>query len=246
MAQQNIFDDEVFFAGYQRLRAAPGNANDLFEIPALFSLLPDLRDKDVLDLGCGGGEHCREYARRGARQVVGIDISEKMLAVARAANAAPCVTYRRLPLEELAQLAGQFDVVTSSLAFHYVADFAGLLANVHALLKAGGLLIFSQEHPLCTCHAGGDRWTKDASGHKLHLNLADYGVEGERVVSWLVDGVQKYHRTFSTIVNDLVAAGFAIEKMLEPLPTAALLEKWPQHADLRHKPDFLLVRARKA
>lgn len=55
MAKQNIYDNERFFDGYRKLRENKVNANNLFEIPALFSLLPDLRGKKVLDLGCGFG-----------------------------------------------------------------------------------------------------------------------------------------------------------------------------------------------
>ena len=75
------------------------------------------------------------------------------------------------------------------------------------------------------------------------MNLADYGLEGERESEWFVEGVKKYHRMFSTIVNDLVEAGFTIEKMIEPLPDEKLLEKYPEQNDLFHKPDFLVVRA---
>ena len=66
MAKQNIYDNETFFEGYKALRDKEVNANNLFEMPALFSLLPDLTGKRVLDLGCGFGEHCMEYIRREA------------------------------------------------------------------------------------------------------------------------------------------------------------------------------------
>ena len=59
MAQQNIYDNEIFFEGYKKLRENTASANVLFEIPALLSLLPDLEGKRVLDLGCGYGEHCK-------------------------------------------------------------------------------------------------------------------------------------------------------------------------------------------
>ena len=52
MAQQNIYDNEVFFEGYKKIRDNKINANNLFEIPALFSMLPDIKNKRVLDLGC--------------------------------------------------------------------------------------------------------------------------------------------------------------------------------------------------
>jgi len=81
---QNIYDNPVFFDGYKKLRENPDNANLLEEKPALLSLAPDLMDKTILDLGCGYGENCIEFKRLGAVRVTGIDISEKMLAVARA------------------------------------------------------------------------------------------------------------------------------------------------------------------
>lgn len=245
MAKQNIYDNETFFAGYKKIRDNEANANNLFEIPALFSMMPDLKGKKVLDLGCGFGEHCRQFVDRGAEKVVGIDISEKMLEVARVENCDPKITYLNMPMEDIAELQDTFDIVISSLAFHYVEDFEGVIRNIHNLLKENGIFIFSQENPLCTCHSGGDRWTRDENGNKLHLNLADYGVEGERKTVWFVDDVKKYHRTFSTIVNALIEAGFTIEKMIEPLPTEELLEKYPDYGDLFHKPDFLLIRVKK-
>ena len=245
MSQQNIYDNEIFFAGYKRIRENPGNANILFEIPALFSLLPDLKGKKILDLGCGYGDHCAEFVKMGAKQVVGIDISRKMLEVAEKENAYPNIIYRNLPMERIRELDEKFDLVVSSLAVHYVEDFRGLAENVHSLLKEGGLFVFSQENPINTCFSGGERWTKDAQGNKIHANLANYSVDGERCSRWFVDGVKKYHRTFSSVVNALVDAGFAIEKLMEPVPTEALMEQFPDHADLLHKPDFLVVRVRK-
>ena len=50
MAQQNIYDDEIFFEGYKKIRDNKINANNLFEIPTLFSMLPDLKNKRILDL----------------------------------------------------------------------------------------------------------------------------------------------------------------------------------------------------
>lgn len=245
MAKQNIYDNEIFFEGYRKIRDNRDNANNLFETPALFSMMPDLHGKKVLDLGCGFGEHCRRFIKDGACRVTGIDISEKMLAVARKENADSKILYVNMPMEDIAQLNEKFDVVVSSLAFHYVEDFSGVVKNMYQLLCEGGIFIFSQENPLCTCHSGGDRWTKDENGEKIYVNLANYGVEGERESVWFVDHVKKYHRTFSTIVNTLIEAGFAIEKMIEPLPTDRLLEEYPAYRDLLHKPDFLLIKAKK-
>lgn len=245
MAQQNIFDNPVFFNGYQRLRENAVNANNLFEIPALLSMMPNLKGKRVLDLGCGFGEHCKLFIDSGAEKVVGLDISQKMLEVARRENSDPKIEYVHMPMEDIAQISESFDVVVSSLALHYVEDFAGVVKNIYALLNTDGVFIFSQEHPMVTCHSGGSRWTRDESGEKIHVNLSNYGIEGEREATWFVDHVKVYHRTFSTIVNTLLDAGFSIENMVEPLPTLELLERYPDYKDLLHKPDFLLLKVKK-
>jgi len=171
-------------------------------------VLPDLKNKRILDLGCGFGEHCKRFIECGAKRVVGIDISEKILEVARNENSDPNIIYINM-------------------------------------LDTEGIFIFSQENPLCTCHSGGNRWTRDEQGNKIHLNLSDYGIEGERESVWFVDNVKKYHRTFSTIINTLINSGFSIERMIEPLSTDEILEQYPDYKDLFHKPDFLLLRVKK-
>ena len=245
MAQQNIFDNEIFFEGYKQLREKEGNANELFEIPALLSMMPDLSGKKVLDLGCGFGEHCKMFLDNGAKNVVGIDISKKMLEVAKKTNSDPKIEYINMPIEDIDKLNETFDVVVSSLAFHYVEKFDHVVKTIYNLLDENGVFIFSQEHPLVTCHSGGNRWTKDENGEKIHMNLSNYGVEGERTSKWFVDNIKIYHRTFSNIVNTLVKAGFSIQQMTEPLPTSELLERYPEQKDLFHKPDFLIIKVKK-
>jgi GrpB-like predicted nucleotidyltransferase (UPF0157 family) len=239
---QNIYDNLDFFEGYKKLRENPDNANILEEKPALFSLAPNLTGKAVLDLGCGYGENCAAFLKMGASLVVGVDISEKMLAVARAETSG--ITYLRADMNDLSAMEGQYDVVFSSLALHYIEDFGKLCRQVADLLNQGGYFIFSQEHPLTTSPINGVSWTRDEQGQRLHYNLTDYARSGRRETTWLACGVIKYHRTFSDIVNGLTNAGFAVEKMLEPVPTAETLARLPNFADEYHKPNFLLIKAR--
>ena len=245
MSDQNIYDNEAFFEGYMKLRNNPSAANDIVEKPALFSLCPDLTDKKVLDLGCGYGENCREFSKSGASKVVGIDISEKMLSLAKKENILKNVSFIKMSMSDLSSLDGKFNVVFSSLAVHYIEDFDKLLTEIYRLLDENGLLIFSQEHPLTTALQKEPRWTKDSEGDILHYHLSDYSIPGIRTSTWIVDGVIKYHRSFSSIINSLSAAGFIIEKMLEPLPGTDIMEKYPSYKKYYHKPDFLLIRARK-
>ena len=244
MAKQNIFDNETFFEGYRKLREREVNSNNLFEIPTLYALLPDLEGRKVLDLGCGSGERCIDYIRRGAAKVVGVDISEKMLEVANRENNDANITYLNMTMEDIGNMEGTFDVVISSLALHYVEDFPGVVKNVFSLLSAGGFFLFSQEHPFSTCYSGnGDRWTRDADGKKLYANISNYCIEKRNDSTWFVEGVQRYHRMFATIVNTLADSGFMILKMAEPCPTEEILKAHPEYYDLFHKPDFLFVKA---
>ena len=64
-------------------------------------------------------------------------------------------------------------------------------------------------------------------------------------MTWFVDGVVKFHRTFSEIINTLTSNGFIIEKVLEPTLDGETLAELPSYASEVHKPNFLLIRARK-
>lgn len=245
MVDQNIYDNEDFFNGYRKMRHKPSAANDLVEKPALFSLLPNLSGKTVLDLGCGYGENCQQFAKLGATKVVGIDISQKMLNIAKEENQTQNVSFINMSMSDLSSLQDSYNVICSSLAIHYVENFDRLLADIYRLLDDDGIFIFSQEHPLTTAPRLQPNWSKDNQGNILHYNLTDYSILGIRETTWIVDGVIKYHRSFSSIVNSLYNAGFVVEKMLEPVPNTDIMTQYPAYKKYYHKPDFLLIRAAK-
>jgi len=234
----------VFFAGYERLRRTATGLNDVLEQPALWSLLPSsLEGLRVLDLGCGFGDFAREIRRHGARAVVGIDVSAKMLAEARTQTADGGIEYRHLGIEQLDRCDGPFDLVVSSLAFHYVEDYAAAVARVAGLLVAGGRFAFSVEHPICTAVAA-QQWVRDADGYPLHWPIDDYRLEGARKTTWFVDGVVKYHRTIETYVNGLLNAGFRLKSLMEPEPIESEASAGIPGLDLhRRRPPFLLLAA---
>jgi len=246
MSTQNIFDNPTFFDGYKALRDGEFNANDLIEQPAMRKLIPDLSGKSVLDLGCGYGHNCIDFVRNGAEMVVGIDISEKMLEIARNESAHEKIRYVNMSMTDIGKLNEHFDFIYSSLAFHYIKDFDAFAKAMYSVLNKGGHLLFSQEHPIITATVDGKGYfNKDENGNRISYTFSDYNRSGERKIHWYVDGVIKYHRTFSDIINALAKAGFRIEEVCEPVPEAWAIEKLPTMAKEYIKPNFLIVKARK-
>ncbi len=247
MSRQNIFDNETFFSGYKALRDSDCNANDLIEQPAMRKLLPDLNGKSVLDLGCGYGHNCIDFVNRGAVRVVGIDISEKMLAVAKEESAHSKIEYRNMSMTDISNLDEKFDFIYSSLAFHYVKDFDTFAKDMYSVLNVNGQLLFSQEHPIITSTVdGAGHFNKNENCEKVSYTFSNYNQPGERKIHWYVDGVIKYHRTFSNIINALANAGFVVEAVCEPVPEEWVIEKVPAWSKEYIKPNFLIIKARKA
>ncbi len=245
-APQNIYDDPEFLAGYSRLERFGSGWTRAVEHADFMRLLPALEGQRVLDLGCGVGQLAAHLADAGAAEVIGVDISERMLALATAEHAHPRVTYLRHAIESVAFPADRFDLVVSSLAFHYAEDYSGLVRRIAEWLAPGGVLVYSTEHPIFTAINPATGWALDGEGKRMHWALDRYADEGWRAQHWFVDGVRKYHRTIATLINGLVEAGLAVERVLEPIPDEETLRRRPDFVDEDRRPTFLLVRARKS
>ena len=240
---QNIYDDEEFFAGYSRLRRSVEGLDGAPEWPALRALLPNLSGLKVLDLGCGFGWFCRWARQQGAAYVLGIDVSEKMLARARGEADDPAITYRNADMEKLDLPANSFNLVYSSLALHYVGNLNGLMLQVDRSLVRGGRLVFSVEHPIFTAPSD-PNWSPNAAGRNI-WPVDGYLDEGPRSTNWLAQGVIKQHRTLATYINMLVGLGFSILYIEEWGPTEEQIAAQPNWAVEQQRPPFLLVAARR-
>jgi SAM-dependent methyltransferase len=237
---QNIYDDETFFSGYTQLDRFNHPFGHAMEHGTFIEMMGDVAGFRVLDLGCGGGQLASYVAERGAASVTAIDASERMLTVAKERWAHPRVDYRQLAIEDAAFADGAFDLVVSSLAFHYVADYEALIAGIARWLTPGGRLVFSTEHPIYAARSTDEGWVAGAG-----WAIDDYAVEGGREREWFVTGVRRYHRMLSTLLNGLMDAGLRIERVEESWPTEAWLQTHPEHAEELRRPMFLLVQAEK-
>ncbi|WP_295141611.1 class I SAM-dependent methyltransferase [uncultured Reyranella sp.] len=240
---QNIYDTPEFFAGYSRLPRSVEGLPAAPEWPTLQSMLPDLQGRRVADLGCGFGWFCRWARDAGAAAVLGLDVSENMLARARETTGDPAIRYERADLEALALAEGAFDLVYSSLALHYIENLRGLFQQVRCGLVPGGRFVFSVEHPMYTA-PGRPAWTRDPDG-RLAWPVNSYAEEGTRSTDWLAKGVIKQHRTVATYANLLIATGFTIARLEEWSASADDVAAHPDWAGADERPSFLLMSAQR-
>ena len=245
---QNIYDNTKFFKEYKKMRNNNLNANELLEIPHIIQMLPNIKGKNILDLGCGFGNMSRFFIENGANHVTAIDISKNMLCEARRMNFSPKIDYKILHMENITKLDKKYDIVFSSLAVHYVSDFKKLCEDINSLLNKNGYFVFSQEHPISTAIDHPKKQNLeykhvDIFGKRYFL-LSDYNNESKRCLNWNVDGVIKYHRSFTTIINNLIDSGFNVERIEESKPNDNATKLVAKYAYQIDKPYFLFLRVK--
>lgn len=242
--KQNKYDDQAFFDKYSQMKRSQQGLSGAGEWPTLQKLLPDFSNKRVLDLGCGYGWHCQYAIDHGAHLVTGVDISAKMLDVAKS-KTSPKIEYINQALENLSFPDNSFDIVLSSLAFHYIRDFDEIVKNICRWLKPNGNFIFSVEHPIFTSRGNQD-WFYDEDKNILHFPVDNYFYDGKREAIFLGEKVTKYHRSLTSYVQALVQGGFKITSIVEPQPTEEMIAEDERMRDELRRPMMLIVDAKKA
>lgn len=239
--KENKYDDSHFFSQYSQMSRSVDGLKGAGEWHVLKQMLPDFNGKRVLDLGCGFGWHCQYAVDNGAVYAMGVDISEKMLEEARKRNNSPTIEYKCLAVEDFDFQRETFDVVISSLTFHYLESFEDVCRKVNRCLVEGGSFVFSVEHPIFTAYGSQD-WQYDEGGNRLHWPVDRYFTEGIRKANFLETEVVKYHKTVTTYVNGLILNGFEITGLIEPQPDETMLDIPGMRDELR-RPMMLLVSA---
>ena len=231
---------------------------DFLNTPAFFDMLPDVRGLSGLDIGCGEGHNTRLLASRGAR-VTAVDISDVFIGHAKEKEA-------REPLNIDYRVASAVVLPFSDAAFDFAAAFMSLmdipetervLAEVYRLVKPGGFLQFSIEHPcFATPHR---RNLRNQEGLTYAIEVGGYfrQLQGE-VAEWIFGAappavrnglrrfrVPKFTRPVSQWLNLLIDTGFVLERFGEPRPSDETVQKCPDMQDAQVVAYFLHVRVRK-
>jgi 2-polyprenyl-3-methyl-5-hydroxy-6-metoxy-1,4-benzoquinol methylase len=221
------------------------NENAIYQevvLPTLLELVGDIQEQVICDLACGQGWLTRELARKGAR-LTGIDISEQLLALARShEEREPLgITYVQGDAQDFDSFeANTFDGCVCIWSLVDIPDLPAVFQTIRYLLKRGGWLIFAITHPCF--EPPGARWITGDDGRAARV-VSSYFVE--RFWKSESGGVRSrvgvYHRMLSTYINNLVAAGFVLEKIIEPMATG---ERVRQVAGSQEIPSLMFVQAR--
>ena len=193
--------------------------NAYYARPAIVALAGDVAGRRILDAGCGSGPLFAALRDRGAI-VTGIDKSGGMLKLARrrlgdGADLQVADLGSTLPFPD-----GTFDDVTASLVLHYLQDWAPVLAELRRVLKPGGRLIVSVDHPFAVNLM-----------HREAGRQPDYFATYNHSAQWTMGGqtavMSFWHRPLHAMTDAFTAAGFRITVISEPPPAPGARELFP-------------------
>jgi SAM-dependent methyltransferase len=203
--------------------------NAYYERPAMLTLAGDVAGRRILDAGCGSGALSAALRDRGAA-VTGIDASAGMLALARRRLGDGAALHRvdlndRLPFDD-----GAFDDVVASLVLHYLEDWGPPLAELRRVLRPGGRLIASVDHPVVA--------------YTIQEPRPDYFATTSYAFDWFFDGqlvpMRFWRKPLHAMTEAFTAAGFRLSAISEPQPDPAARDLFPDDfQDLSTKPCFL-------
>ncbi|MFN6121856.1 MAG: class I SAM-dependent methyltransferase [Actinomycetes bacterium] len=222
---------DSFAAAYED-HASDGPYNALYDRPATLDLLGDVAGTRLLDAGCGPGFYVAELLARGA-EVVACDASAAMVDLARQ-RCGDGLDARVHSLDEpLTWLAdASVDTVLCALAYHYVSNRAGFLAEVRRVLRPGGRLVISTHHPV-------DDWVRHGGSYFEVGTLTEVWSKGWEITTWRMP--------LTRLTEEFATAGFLIERLVEPLPHPDMGRSHPEvHAKLTNRPGFILFQLRPA
>jgi len=197
--------------------------------PVVFKKLGNIKNKVILEIGCGNGYFTRLLAKKGAK-VTGIDLSRKLIAFALKREKSKPFGIKYL-VRNAAKLYGlksrSFDIVIANMCLMDIADAQGTIKEASRVLKKNGYFLFSITHPVF--NTVGDEWTilKAEDGKKYFARaIYKYLSSVKGTFNLWASGIQTdlYHRSIQTYFKYLLNSGFLINEFIE-IPTKKKVTK---------------------
>ena len=172
-----------------------------------FDLIGDVAGQHVLDAGCGEGFAARVLCSRGAR-VTGIDISEPLVAMAKARDTDGQIDYRVCDLSQpVPELEGRFDVVVSNYVLNDVPDYKGFVQTIASATRPGGRLVLSMNNPYSAVLRGKAESYFESGTSVLYHGMANVGIK-----------VYYYHRTMTEYITAFRENGLLLRTLVDLAP----------------------------
>ncbi len=196
------------YQAQQRIGTSAVHYGPLAPDEVTLQILGNVADRHILEIGCGGGQNCIVLARQGAH-TVGVDLSDAQIEFARhlARQEQVTVELRQGDAADLSFLAeGSQDWILAVYVFPYIEDAVAVLHECARLLRPGGRLILSQDHPIRACY-----WDEDAEDEGV-LPARSYFDEQPMRWSFADTGapMRTYHRPLGTWLKMLHEQGLQI------------------------------------
>jgi ubiquinone/menaquinone biosynthesis C-methylase UbiE len=225
---------------------------DYFNNPVFFDFMCEINDKKILDAGCGEGYNSRLLAQKGA-QVVGVDISPRMIELAREEERRDPmgIAYHVASFSDLEGFDSRsFDIVVSFMALMGAPGYEEAVSEFFRVLRKGGGLYISISHPCFMTEKV--NWIEDKQGNAVSIANSDYFSSEPYEERWGFSksvGLEEFTityfpRTLSQYLNGLINAGFVLKRIAEPRPAEEICEKYPSMQRWReHAAIFLYTHA---
>jgi len=220
-----------------------------YEKPAMIALIPNIKNKTVLSLGCGSGEDSSYLKKLGAKKSVGIDISSELIKIATQNH--PECDFKTMNMECLTFQNSSFDFVYSSLAIHYIENWTKVFKEVYRVLKPKSYFLFSCSHPLTYGLKNSvietdliNKLKSSKNKKNKEISVVENYLERVKIFNGFgKNTVNMWHKPFGEIVSELNSAGFLIEKIIEPKPLKKLRNLFPEtYNKLVKTPEFIIFR----
>ncbi|MFQ6078163.1 MAG: class I SAM-dependent methyltransferase [Thermodesulfobacteriota bacterium] len=229
-----------------------GNVYRQLTVPAFLELVGDVTGLRILDAGCGEGNLTRMLAQRGAK-VIGVDISEEMIRIARQKEAeSPLgIEYVVGDLSCLSSLSlGTFDVVVCFFVLMDLPNHVKVIREIHRVLKPKGRFLIAILHPCFNPPVHGwERCDDEFLFYKVDRYFYRVKIK-EPFVLTTTEGKRQldypriyFHRPLEDYIHALLGCGFRISKFVEPTPTPEIITSDPQWEKCGRIPYFLIMEA---
>jgi ubiquinone/menaquinone biosynthesis C-methylase UbiE len=154
-----------------------------------------LENKRILEVGCGTGLNTK-YLAQNAKQVVGLDISEEMLEVARQRISEKNVRFKIGDITNNWNIkTASFDVIVANLVLEHIENLRHVFNEAYRVLHYGGILYIAELHPYKQLSRSQARYVNPKTGEEI-------------MVDAFLHSVSEY-------VNEALEEGFVLEKIKE-------------------------------